>query len=185
MLTVSAALRPFLAACLIALLTIASGTAFGVAFGAFEESLKSGLQRSADDVLQQTYGGDVGKVKPVLDKAWTYYKRAHLHTGALGTQALVLTLLLAALSSVPLRLRQGAALAASLGGLGYGWFWFLAGRAAPALGGTSAAKEVWALLAQGSTALMVAGLLGAIVGVVWAWRAPTETPQRDGVVPVA
>ena len=173
---VSAALRPFLAACLLALVTIASGTGFGVAFGGFEESLKSGLQQSADAVLQDRYGGDPAKVKPVLDKAWTYYKRAHLHTGALGTQALVIILLLALLSSVPLRLRQGAALAAGLGGLGYGWFWFFAGRAAPGLGGTGAAKEAWALFAQGSTALMLLGLLGAIVSVVWAWRAPASGP---------
>jgi hypothetical protein len=174
------ALRPFLAACLLALLTVASGTGFGVAFGAFEENLKADLQQSADAVLQDRYGGDPAKVKPVLDKAWTYYKRAHLHTGALGTQALVIILLLSALQSVPLRLRQGAALAAGLGGLGYGWFWFFAGRAAPGLGGTGAAKEVWALFAQGSTGLMLLGLLGAIVSVVWAWRA---APTASGPPP--
>lgn len=163
------ALRPFLAACLIAVLGIATGAGFGVAFGAFEDELKGGLKQSADAALATTYGGDEAKAKAVLDKSWTYYKRAHLHGGALGTQALVLVLLLAALSSVPLRLRQTAALASSLGALGYGWFWYLAGRAAPGLGGTGAAKEAYAWLAQPSAGLMVTGIALTVVAIVMAF----------------
>jgi hypothetical protein len=162
------AVRPFLAACLIAVLGIATGAGFGVAFGAFEDDMKGGLKQSADAVLATTYGGDEAKAKAVVDKSWVYYKRAHLHGGALGTQALVLTLLLAALSSVPLRLRQAAALSSALGSLGYGWFWYLAGRAAPGLGGTGAAKESYAWLAQPSALLLVLGIALTVVAIVLA-----------------
>lgn len=163
-------LRPFLAACFISLLAITSGAGFGIAFGAAEDTLKGGLKASADAVLVERYGGDEGKAKAVLDKSWAYYKRAHLHAGALGTQALVVTLLLSALSSVALRLRQAAALAGAIGGLGYGWFWFFAGRAAPTLGGTGAAKEAFAWLALPSSGLIVVGLVLAMVSVALALR---------------
>jgi hypothetical protein len=162
------AIRPFLAACLVAVLGIATGAGFGVAFGAFEDDMKSGLKHSADAVLATTYGGDEAKAKAVVDKSWVYYKRAHLHGGALGTQALVLALVLAALSSVPLRLRQTAALSSALGSLGYGWFWYLAGRAAPGLGGTGAAKESYAWLAQPSAGLLALGIALTVVAIVMA-----------------
>ena len=162
------ALRPFLVACLIAVSAMATGAGFGVAFGAFEDDMKGSLKRSADAVLAATYGGDEAKAKAVVDKSWAYYKRAHLHAGALGTQALALTLMLAALSSVSLRLRQAAALSSSVGALGYGWFWYVAGRAAPGLGSTGAAKEAFAWVAQPSALLLVVGMVLAGVSVLLA-----------------
>jgi len=162
------ALRPFLAACLIAVSAMATGAGFGVAYGAFEDDMKGGLKHSADAVLATTYGGDEAKAKAVVDKSWVYYKRAHLHAGALGTQALVLTLLLSVLTTVSLRLRQAAALSSSVGAIGYGWFWYLAGRAAPGLGSTGAAKQAFAWLAQPSALLLVLGIALAIVAVVLA-----------------
>ena len=164
------AVRPFLAACLIALLAITSGAGFGIAFGAFEESMKDALKHDATAVTATVYGGDDGKAQAVVSKSWTYYKRAHLHSGVLGTQALVLTLLLASLTTVALRLRQAAALASALGGLGYGWFWYFAGRAAPSLGGTDAAKESLAWLALPSSGLIVVGLVVSLVCVGLALR---------------
>ncbi len=164
------AIRPFLLACLIAVLTMASSTGFGVAFGAFEDDVKGGLKADANAVLASVYGGDDAKAKAVVDKSWTYYKRAHLHTGALGTEALALILLLSALTSVPLRLRQGAALGASFGALGYGWFWFFAGRAAPTLGGTGAAKEAMAWMALPSVGLIILGTILTVVCLGLAFR---------------
>lgn len=167
--------RPFLAPALVALLAISSGTGFGVAFGAFEDSMKQGLQASADAVLADKYGGDAAKAKAVVDKSWVYYKRAHLHTGALGAQALVITLLMAALTSSlaggALRLRQAAAWASALGALGYGWFWCFAGRMAPSLGSTGAAKEALELLAVPSSGGVAVGVVLAVVAVVQALRA--------------
>jgi hypothetical protein len=164
------AIRPFLLACTFAVLTIASSVGFGMAFGAFEDDMKGSLKSSADAVLATRYDNDADKARAVLDKSWVYFKRAHLHTGALGTQAMALTLLLVALTTVPLRLRQTAAVCASVGGLGYGWFWFFAGRAAPGLGGTGAAKESLAWLAQTSAALIAIGVLGTLVSLALAAR---------------
>lgn len=159
------AVRPFLLAAFLAVATIASSTGFGVAFGAFEDDMKGGLQASADAVLVETYAGDAAKAKAVVDKAWVYYKRAHLHAGALGTEALAMTLLLVLLSSVPLRLRQFAAVSSSLGSLGYAWFWFFAGNMAPALGSTGKAKEALRLLALPSVTLIVLGTLAVFVSI--------------------
>lgn len=164
------AVRPFLAACLIALLAITSGAGFGIAFGAFEDAMKDGLKQDATAVTATVYGGDDSKAQAVVSKSWTYYKRAHLHSGVLGTQALVVILLLASLTTVALRLRQAAALASAVGGLGYGWFWYVAGRAAPSLGGTDAAKESLAWLAVPSSGLIVVGLLLTLVCVGLALR---------------
>ncbi len=168
------ALRPFLIPVVIALLAIGTGTGFGIAFGAFEDSMKGGLKESADAVLEPVYGGDAAKAKAVVDKSWAYYKRAHLHSGALGAQALIITLLMAALSSA-LRVRQVAAYASSLGALGYGWFWYLAGKSAPALGSTGKAKDALEWLAMPSAGAITVGVVLAIVAVVLALRAPSST----------
>jgi len=165
-------IRPFLLASVFAVLTMASSTGFGVAFGAFEDDMKGGLKASADAVVATVYGGDEAKAKAVVDKSWVYYKRAHLHAGALGTEALALILLLAALSSVSVRLRQAAALSSALGGLGYGWFWYFAGRAAPALGGTGAAKESLSFLALPSVTLILVGTVLSLVCIGLAFRKP-------------
>jgi hypothetical protein len=174
-------LRPFLVPALVALLAISSGAGFGVAFGAFEDDMKGGLKASADAVIAERYDNDAAKAKAVVDKSWVYYKRAHLHVGVLGTQALVVTLLLAFMSTVALRLRQAGALLSAVGGLGYGWFWYLAGRAAPALGGTGAAKESLSWLALPSVAAMTLGLAIAIICVVMSLlaKAPAAAPANQ------
>lgn len=149
---------------MLALLTILFGFAFGGAFGAFEEPLKRGLAERAEAVKDTTYGGDVAKMKSVVDKSWTYYKRAHLHGGAIGAVALGGILLVAALRRPDRRTRQGVSLALGLGGLGYSMFWFLAARAAPGLGGTDAAKASLEWLAVPSAGLLMLGIV-AVVGL--------------------
>lgn len=79
------------------MLTILFGFALGGAFGAFEAPLKSGLTARAEAVRDGVYAGDAAKMKSVIDKSWTYYKRAHMHGGAIGAVALGGILLLAAL----------------------------------------------------------------------------------------
>ncbi len=165
-------IRPFLIPVLISLAALCSAAGFGVAFGAFEDDMKGGLNDSAAVVIDSVYGGDAAKAKAVIDKSWVYYKRAHLHVGALGAQGLMLTMLLAMLGAASLRMRQVAAMLQAAGGLGYGWFWYVAGHAAPALGGTGAAKEATAWLALPSVVAMSAGLLLTIVAVVFTLRAP-------------
>ncbi len=149
---------------MLALLTILFGFAFGGAFGAFEEPLRRGLTERAEAVRETVYGGDAAKMKSVVDKSWAYYKRAHLHGGAIGAVTLGGILLVAALRRPDRRTRQGVSIALGLGGLGYSMFWLLAARAAPGLGGTDAAKESLAWLAVPSAGLLLLGVL-AVIGL--------------------
>jgi len=160
---------------LLALLTIVSGFALGGAFGAFEAPLRNGLSGRAEAVRDSVYGGDAAKMKSVVDKSWTYYKRAHMHGGAIGAVALGAMLLLAALRRPRRLARQGLSLALGLGGLGYATFWMLAARAAPGLGGTDAAKESLSWLAVPSAGLLLLGMVAAIALTTFELFAPPVT----------
>ncbi|MFM9092957.1 MAG: hypothetical protein ACKOUK_14615, partial [Verrucomicrobiota bacterium] len=83
----------------LALLTVLFGQAIGIAFGAAEDAMKARLREDAAAVTATLYKGDPALAKPVVDKAWVYVQRAHLHAGAMGTTALVLIVLLAALDA--------------------------------------------------------------------------------------
>lgn len=105
--------------------------------------MKADLAARAQAVSATVYGGDAAKIRSVVDKSWSYYKRAHLHGGAIGAyQALGMIVLLAALRRPTEMLGRGTALALGLGALGYSLFWMLAARRAPGLGSTDAAERV-------------------------------------------
>lgn len=167
---------------LLALLTILFGFGFGGAFGAFEGPLKDGLSARAEAVRDTVYGGDEAKMKSVVDKSWAYYKRAHLHGGAIGAVALGAILLLAALQRVPPHVRRGVSLALGAGGLGYAMFWMLAARRAPTLGGTDPAKESLSWLALPSAGLLLLGLVAIIALLVRElfMPAPAASPPQPG-----
>lgn len=150
---------------LLALLTILFGFGVGGAFGAFEGPLKANLSARAEAVRESVYAGDTAKMKSVVDKSWSYYKRAHMHGGGIGAVALGGILLLAALPTPRRRVRQSAALALGLGGLGYATFWMFAARVAPQLGSTDAAKESLSWLAVPSAGLLLIGVV-AVIGLV-------------------
>lgn len=141
-----------------ALLTILFGFGMGGVFGAFEEPLRTDLSQRAEAVRSDVYGGDTVKMKSVVDKSWSYYKRAHLHGGGIGATALSAILLLAALNRPKRTVRRGLALALGLGAFGYSAFWMLAARRAPGLGSTDAAKESLSWLAVPSAGLLLLGL---------------------------
>lgn len=162
------AVRPFLPALLIALMAMTFGHGIGIAFGVAEDDMKGALQARADAVLADKYGGDATKAKAVVDKSWSYVKRAHMHAGALGTSAIALSLLLAFVTCPALRVRQAVAVASSLGGLLYGVYWLVAAYAAPGLGGTGAAKEAYAWLGLPASALVVAATVASLVFVLGA-----------------
>jgi hypothetical protein len=148
---------------LCALLAIGFGFGMGALFGANEEAMKEGLKTSGEAVLAERYGGDEAKLKAVLDKAWVYYQRAHLHAGGLGAVALGLCLLLAALPGAAGRGRALAALCSGLGAVLYPVYWLLAGMKAPGLGSTGAAKEALQWLAIPGSGLAIVGLLLTLV----------------------
>jgi len=162
---------------LLALLTILFGFALGGAFGAFEAPIKEDLSARAAEVADRVYGGDQAKMKSVVDKSWTYYKRAHMHGGGIGAVALGGILLVASLHRPSRRTRQGVSLALGLGGFSYATFWMLAARAAPGLGGTDAAKESLSWLAIPSAGLLLIGITSVLALTAFELFAPR--PRRE------
>lgn len=160
---------------LLALITILFGFGVGGAFGAFGQPMRGGLSESARAVRDSVYGGDDAKMKAVVDKSWSYYKRAHLHGGGIGAAALGTIFLVATLRRPKAWVRQASTLALGLGGLGYAVFWVLAARSAPRLGSTDAAKESLSWLAVPSAGLLLLGLVAVVVLTAIEFFAP----QRD------
>jgi predicted transporter len=158
-------LRALMPGILLALAAIAFGFGLGIAFGAAEHDLKDHLQGSAEAVLESVYAGDASKAEPVVKKSWSYFKRAHLHANALGTTALVASLLLALLGP-PGLLARLSSFGLGFGALFYGAYWLIAGLLAPELGSTSAAKESLAWLAIPSAGACVLGLVGTLVCLI-------------------
>ena len=158
----SAGLRSQRLGLLLSVLAILSGFVLGGVFGAWEDSLKEGLELSARGVLDTVYEGDEAVAKQVVDKSWAYYKRAHLHWGAIGAATLSISILLAGVLRTSLGARL-ASLAMGLGAVGYPTFWLMAGRRAPALGGTGHAKDSLEWLAVPSAGLLILGTSAALV----------------------
>lgn len=149
-------LRPALAGLLLGVLTLLYGFGMGIAFGGFEDAFLTRLKHSAMAVRDTVYQGDEARMKPVLDKSWKYMQRAHLHAGGLGASSLAL-ILVAALVGTPGWLLRVVSLGLGGGSLGYSLYWMWAGFRAPALGGTSLAKESLEWLAVPSSGALIAG----------------------------
>ncbi len=147
---------------LFSLLTLVYGFGLGGVFGVAEDRIKGYLKAEAQQVASVAYGNDPVKMKKVTDKAWVYFKRAHLHANGLGTSSLVLILLLSYLPAAPV-VQRVISLALGVGALGYSSFWMFAGMRAPGLGSTGAAKESLEWLAVSSSALCILGLCAVLV----------------------
>jgi hypothetical protein len=157
-------LAPIRFGILFSLLTIALGFFMGMTFGIAEDAIKSNLSERAGSVIETVYENDTEKATAVVSKSWTYFKRAHLHAGGIGTATLSICLLVGFWGRRPVVSAYTTA-ALGLGGLGYSVFWWLAGLRAPLLGSTSAAKESLKFLAMPSAGL----LLGAVLIVLIFW----------------
>lgn len=158
--------QPALPGLLLAVLTLLFGFGVGITFGLNEDLIKSQLSASAMEVKTSAYHDSDKEMKTVLDKSWTYMKRAHLHAGALGASALGLILLLSLISPKAF-ITRWVSIGLGLGGLGYSVFWLLAGFRAPGLGSTSAAKESLKWLAQPTSGAFV--ICTAIVAFLIIW----------------
>lgn len=157
---------------ILSMLAIAFGFGLGGAFGAAEDSLKGYLQSQGEAALESVYAQDSEKMQAVVNKSWSYFKRAHMHGGGIGTATLALSLLLAGLGGAG-ALRAAAAAGMGLGALGYSVFWLLAGMRAPSLGSTGAAKESLSWLAIPSAGLILLGLLLTLILTAFScWRRP-------------
>lgn len=145
----------------LSLLTILFGFCLGGAFGGASGELKAYLKGKAESVLDAKYGGDQKKVDKVLDKSWSYLKRAHLHAAGLGNTAIALIVLLSffPITSTMLFLTS---LSLGLGALGYSVYWMIAGLIAPGMASSDLAKESLAFLAIPSAGLCIIGVVLAL-----------------------
>ena len=155
-------LGPMRVGILLASLSIVVGFGLGGVFGMFEEDIKGHLKAEAEAVGDSAYQGDPAAMKKVTDKAWAYFKRAHLHGGAIGTAALVLCLMMAFCEGTHRSARGLVAAALGAGALSYSLFWMFAALRAPGMGGTGAAKESLQWLAVPGAGLTIVGLLAAL-----------------------
>lgn len=168
----------------LAVLTILFGQGMGIVFGLNEEAIKTRLSVSAAEVRETVYNSDDAAIQPVLDKSWTYMKRAHLHAGGMGTTALALILVLCLIgTSRGWTMAIGVGL--GVGGFGYSVFWMWAGFRAPALGGTGFAKESLKWLAMPSSGAFVIATLAVLVLLVvtcvrWRRIAPRQVGSAFG-----
>ena len=168
---VASRLHSAAAGLLLAVLTLLLGQGMGIAFGVNEDAIKGRLRAGAAAVRDSAYQGDEVAAMAVVDKSWTYLKRAHLHAGGMGTTAVVLILVLC-LVRVRVQLHAILSIALGAGGLGYSIFWMWAGFRAPGLGGTGAAKESLDWLAMPSSGAFVLATLAVFTVIIVAWRAP-------------
>lgn len=149
----------------LATFTILFGQGLGILFGLNEDAIKSRLKHDAAAVHDTIYQGDLIASQAVVDKSWTYLKRAHLHAGGMGTTAIALILVVCLLGAP----RQPTALISLLlgaGGLGYSIFWMWAGFRAPGLGSTGAAKESLSWLAMPSSGGFVLATIAVLIVVI-------------------
>lgn len=160
-------MRAASAGLVLAILTILFGQGLGIVFGLNEDAIKSHLKGEAAEVQETIYQGDLIASKAVVDKSWTYMKRAHLHAGGMGTTAVAL-ITVVCLVGASRKVTQVISLALGVGGLGYSVFWMWAGFRAPALGSTGAAKESLNWLAMPSSGGFVLATIAVLI-VVCAW----------------
>ena len=149
----------------LAVLTILFGQGMGIVFGLNEDAIKSRLKNSAVEMRDSVYKGDDAAIKAVLDKSWTYMKRAHLHAGSMGTTAVGLIVLMCLLGTSR-RMIIAVSIGLGVGGFGYSLFWMWAGFRAPALGGTGAAKETLKWLAMPSSGAFVLATVAVLVALI-------------------
>lgn len=169
--------RQFWIGIVLALLTLFYGFGLGAAFGVAEDGLKGSLKASAQEVFENVYKGDKAEMSKVIDKSWTYFKRAHLHANGMGAASLGTILLLSFLKGQRV-MRTVTAIGLGAGALGYSIFWLFAGMMAPGLGSTGLAKEALAWLAILSGGMFLSGTIAVIV--VFVWSVLKSTAQNSG-----
>jgi hypothetical protein len=162
---ISPGMRTVLPGLALALLTILFGQAMGIVFGVNEDLFHDSFKASAMEVRDTIYKGDDAAIEVVLDRAWRYMLRAHLHAGGMGTTAFALIVLLG-LVCPPRKVAAAASVALGAGGFGYALYWMLAGFRAPGMGGTGPAKESLSWLAMPSSGMFVLATVIVFVAVL-------------------
>jgi hypothetical protein len=170
---------------LFGLLAVLYGWSLGLAFGVNEDGIREKFLADAEAsraIYLQKAGSEEGAnaaIKKIDESAWTYFLRAHLHAGAIGSIAIGGSLVLSLLSVGRLP-KLVASLLLGVGAVGYPLFWMLAGMRAPGLGSTGAAKESLEWLAFPSAGgLYLGGLLTFVLvaGDLFFRRRSTPAPR--------
>jgi hypothetical protein len=178
-------LRPVRFGLLFGLLAVLYGWSLGLAFGVNEDRIRETFLADAEAsraIYLQKAGSEEGAtaaIKKIDESAWTYFLRAHLHAGAIGSIAIGGSLVLSLLSvgRVP---KLVASLLLGVGAVAYPLFWMLAGMRAPGLGSTAAAKESLTWLALPSVGgLYIGGILtlGLVAGDLFFRRRSAPEPR--------
>jgi hypothetical protein len=148
---------------LFAFTSVLFGFILGAVFGIAEDSLKSHLLESSENVFISVYQNNQEEREKVLQKSWIYIKRAHLHAGAIGGTALGGIACMVLLTGARVGALCGlSSLFFGVGGLLYGLFWLLAGFEAPSFGSTALAKEAYSYIAISGAGSVILGALGGI-----------------------
>lgn len=161
----------------LSLLTLFYGFGLGAAFGIAEDGIKGSLKASAQ-VHGAVYNGDKSEMSKVTDKAWTYFKRAHLHANGMGAASLAIIILLSLIKRCAV-MSKITAMGLGAGAMGYSIFWMVAGIKAPGLGSTGLAKESLAWLALPSGGIFISGMIAVIVIFVWGMLRPVALAAED------
>jgi hypothetical protein len=166
--------HPSLPGLVFAVLTLLFGFSLGIVFGLNEDIIKLRLKTSATEVRETVYRSNDAAIAAVLEKSWTYMQRAHLHAGGLGAAAVCLILIVGLLGTSS-GMARAISLSLGIGSLGYSVYWLWAGFRAPALGGTSAAKESLRWIAMPSSgAVVIATIAVAALLIVAIFRRPRQ-----------
>jgi hypothetical protein len=149
----------------LSMLSILYGFTVGGAFGLAEKGMKQHLNQSGVAVLDTVYKGDVAAKDAVVAKSWEYFKRSHLHGGAIGSAGVAVILAMILLCK-PLPIAGWCSVAFGSGAIIYSVFWLFAGLLAPGMGSTGAAKENLNFMAIPGAGLTLIGLTGAIILII-------------------
>jgi hypothetical protein len=153
------------------MVAILYGWGLGILFGAGEDWLREGFIARAEAnralYLQRagTEEGATALIKRIDESAWTYFLRAHMHAGGIGSIAIGASLLLSFLS-VSAKVKTLTSVLLGYGAVGYPLFWMWAGLRAPGLGTTRAAKESLRWLAWSSSGSLVVAAVITLALVV-------------------
>lgn len=153
---------------LLATVSLLMGVYLGIQFGKNEDAIIADWKAKAE--TSAVFAGDAKKIDAAVESGWKYLKRSHEHFQGLGSIALGVCLMVAAL---PLKCwpKTILSLGVSLGGFLYPLFWYLVANRCAVME-KRAAKESLALMAQAGAGLYLISFLGAMLalGVFAVWK---------------
>ncbi|MFO0835724.1 MAG: hypothetical protein U0638_12190 [Phycisphaerales bacterium] len=118
----------------------------------------------------------------LVDRAWTFLRRSHLHASGMGTAAIALISLVPVIAArFPRWFASGMSLGMGAGGAGYAAALIVAGVRTPSLASAALAKESAKMIAiPAAGAYMGGAAMLLCLTIVWAWSGRSaRTGPRD------